>query len=126
MAEQNQQGEPEIACRDGCKRTAGTGSGWTYLPLSRQWRCPQCTRELREANETYSQEYYVNEEKKLDAEILGHMQRLDLKPGDKLLVIYPFTVSDDALRVIEAHIQQRLPDHKVIVLAGDPKVGSDG
>jgi len=38
------------ACRDGCGRTVLDDqllpSGWTFLPISRRWRCPACWRAL--------------------------------------------------------------------------------
>lgn len=44
-----------IGCQDGCKRTVKDRSeaeakAWTYLEISRRWRCPQCVRDLEQAN----------------------------------------------------------------------------
>jgi hypothetical protein len=43
-----------LACAAGCKREAtpeeAEHSGWDYLPIQSRWRCPDCTRVLREIN----------------------------------------------------------------------------
>lgn len=45
----------EIRCSDGCGRAVTEEqlktSGWTYLAISRRYRCPVCVRELAKANE---------------------------------------------------------------------------
>jgi hypothetical protein len=44
--------KPEpIACAAGCARTvadddAASAGAWSYLAISRRWRCPTCRREL--------------------------------------------------------------------------------
>jgi hypothetical protein len=56
-----------IVCRDGCKRSlpdmdAATQAGWHYLSLQSKWRCPDCARELREANDRYQDWSRVREQ----------------------------------------------------------------
>lgn len=49
-------GKPEpIRCCDGCKREVADmdealAKAWHFLEISKRWRCPQCARELVEAN----------------------------------------------------------------------------
>ena len=44
-----------IRCCDGCKRSVADVSealakAWTCLEITGRWRCPDCRRELAEAN----------------------------------------------------------------------------
>ncbi|WP_398498153.1 hypothetical protein [Variovorax sp.] len=44
-----------IRCSDGCGRTVAGQSdaeakAWTFLEISKRWRCPTCARELALAN----------------------------------------------------------------------------
>lgn len=41
-----------ISCSAGCKRAVEEPEkvGWEFLPISRRWRCPDCTRELDQVN----------------------------------------------------------------------------
>lgn len=46
-----------ITCSAGCKRAVpdidtASAAGWENLPISNRWRCSDCTRELREVNES--------------------------------------------------------------------------
>ena len=42
------------ACRDGCGRSVPDAellqAGWTFLPISRRWRCPVCWRALEKVS----------------------------------------------------------------------------
>lgn len=45
-----------VACVGGCKRTvpdmeAASHAGWRYLEIQNRWRCPECNRELRAAQQ---------------------------------------------------------------------------
>ena len=44
-----------FGCDDGCGASiemlpAESPPGWTYLEISRRWRCPECSRALNEVN----------------------------------------------------------------------------
>lgn len=44
-----------VSCAGGCGKvvpddTAAEAAGWEFLPISRRYRCGQCTRELQEAS----------------------------------------------------------------------------
>lgn len=47
--------DTKIYCADGCKRGVEpedlSSSGWTLLPIQNRYRCVDCWRALREANE---------------------------------------------------------------------------
>jgi len=49
--------DPKIYCNDGCKRgmlpTEIESSGWQLLQITQRYRCVDCCRELREANERH-------------------------------------------------------------------------
>lgn len=51
---------PTIGCRDGCGRRVGADvieqSGWIYLEIQKRWRCPDCWRELEQANATWREQ----------------------------------------------------------------------
>lgn len=43
----------EVRCRDGCgavasNEEAALAQAWSWLPVSKTWRCPACARVLRE------------------------------------------------------------------------------
>lgn len=45
----------DIGCSAGCRRMArdidhAASLGWDCLPITNRWRCPDCTRELRQVN----------------------------------------------------------------------------
>jgi hypothetical protein len=46
--------EDHITCTDSCGRKvlidAVEQSGWSFLPITRRWRCPQCWRDLQAVN----------------------------------------------------------------------------
>lgn len=65
----------------------------------------------------------MNEEKRLEAEILGHMQRLDLKPGDTVLVTYPHMIVQESQQAMYEYLHSRLPGMNVIILDSGAKVG---
>ena len=44
----------KVGCRDGCGRSYATEEeptqqGWSWLPIVRGWRCPECRRALEAA-----------------------------------------------------------------------------
>lgn len=48
-----------IPCQDGCKRNAADeadaqAKGWTRMPLTGRYRCPDCVRALAKVNEGYA------------------------------------------------------------------------
>lgn len=52
--------EIEVGCRDECGRKTPMsrleGSGWELLPIQNRWRCVECWRELKKANESRQEE----------------------------------------------------------------------
>jgi rubredoxin len=52
------QSDPQaLACQDSCGATvadeaAALHAGWTFLAISRRWRCPDCWRALAEIART--------------------------------------------------------------------------
>lgn len=57
-----------FSCRDGCETRELVDTekvpwppGWTYLPISRTWRCPACIKLLREAEEALQRKWSDNE-----------------------------------------------------------------
>ncbi len=60
----------------------------------------------------------MNDEHEQSSEIryLGDVQRLQLQPGDVVVVTVPGVLSYSQFLAVEAHFQQRLPDHTVLVL----------
>lgn len=53
---QTPQLDTSVACAFGCKQRlqdadAASHAGWTCLPITGRWQCPQCYHELRDVNQ---------------------------------------------------------------------------
>lgn len=51
----SQQDDNLVSCSDGCKRSLHEDevlpAGWSYLAISKRWRCPECHRALAAINQ---------------------------------------------------------------------------
>lgn len=54
---------------------------------------------------------------------LGDVQRLELKPGDKVVLTLPYRSTLEVVERIRALLVDKFPDHEILVLEEGTKIG---